>query len=149
MTSMIDVVFLLLVFFVWTSSFDLPETNLPGSLAMAAKPEEPPDAVRPTDTTPSSPIRNPEVVVQILADNASKSSDKASAGSVSYRVGAIELPDISAVEAKLSRIAGLPISPTVIIDPEDSVSVADSIKIFDLARRLGFSRVLLAVEEPG
>ena len=33
MTPMIDVVFLLLVFFVWTSSFDLPEFDLPSSLA--------------------------------------------------------------------------------------------------------------------
>ena len=33
MTPMIDVVFLLLVFFVWTTSFELPEFDLPGSLA--------------------------------------------------------------------------------------------------------------------
>ena len=37
MTSMIDVVFLLLVFFVWTSSFDAPEQDMPGGLAVAAE----------------------------------------------------------------------------------------------------------------
>ena len=33
MTPMIDVVFLLLIFFVWTSSFELPEFDLPSALA--------------------------------------------------------------------------------------------------------------------
>ena len=33
MTPMIDVVFLLLVFFVWTASFQLVENRLPGAIA--------------------------------------------------------------------------------------------------------------------
>src|SRR6056297_257054 len=43
MTSMIDVVFLLLVFFIWTSSFDRPEADLRGHVAMrtdSASPNE-------------------------------------------------------------------------------------------------------------
>ena len=36
MTPMIDVVFLLLVFFVWTASFQIVERLLPGSLLPAA-----------------------------------------------------------------------------------------------------------------
>ncbi len=33
MTPMIDVVFLLLIFFIWTSSFELPEFDLPSAIA--------------------------------------------------------------------------------------------------------------------
>ena len=36
MTPMIDVVFLLLVFFIWTSSFQIAEQSLSGDLALPA-----------------------------------------------------------------------------------------------------------------
>lgn len=139
MTSMIDVVFLLLVFFVWTSSFDRPEVNLPGGVAMDFQPQDPASSQRPAETDPAPVSRNPELIVRI----------RQAEGGVSYRVGAVDLQGIASLESKLTRIAGLSISPLVIVDPDKSVSVADSIKVFDLARRLGFNRVLLAVEDFG
>lgn len=138
MTSMIDVVFLLLVFFVWTSSFDRPETNLPGRIAMATPPQDSGSSKRPGDAEAAAARRTPELIVRIFQTNVG----------IAYRVGAVELADLAAVEAKLTRISGLPISPLVIVDPEKAVSVADSIKVFDMARRLGFSQVLLAVDNP-
>lgn len=139
MTSMIDVVFLLLVFFVWTSSFDRPETNLPGRIAMVTPPQDSASSKRPRETDTAAHVRTPELIVQVLQTTEG----------VAYRVGAIDLPDITAVEAKLTRISGLAVSPLVIVDPEKAVSVADSIRVFDLARRLGFNQVLLAVDNPG
>lgn len=139
MTSMIDVVFLLLVFFVWTSSFDRPETNLPGRIAMATQPQDSESSKRPSDVDTASARRSPELIVRIFQTTEG----------VAYRVGAVDLPDITALEAKLTRISGLAVSPLVIVDPEKAVSVADSIKVFDMARRLGFSQVLLAVDNPG
>lgn len=148
MTSMIDVVFLLLVFFVWTSSFDLPETNLPGRIAMAAEPtEKSPDTQSETDT--DAPTRPPlesepsenrpsEIVVRLLA----------TPGGTVYQVGAIGLSNLDEVRAKLAAIAQLPISPIVIIDPEPTITVNETIATFDLARELAFAQVLLAVETP-
>ena len=60
MTPMIDVVFLLLVFFVWTSSFELPEFDLPGSLA-----EVPIGAAEASSDTP--PVEKfDEIVIRLL-----------------------------------------------------------------------------------
>lgn len=139
MTSMIDVVFLLLVFFVWTSSFDRPETNLPGRIAMDTPPKDSGGARRPDNAAAVEAPRTPELIVRIL-----RTTD-----GVTYRIGAVDLPDIAAVEAKLARISRLAVSPLVIVDPEKTVSVADSIRVFDIARRLGFTEVLLAVDNPG
>ena len=136
MTSMIDVVFLLLIFFVWTSSFDLPETNLPGSIAMAPEPVETEVAGGPTPQTALQETSPTEIIVRIIDDP----------GGQSYRVGAVELSNHSALQKKLSTIASLPVDMLVIIDPDPEISVADTIKVFDLARSLKFPKVLLAVE---
>ncbi|WP_404305061.1 ExbD/TolR family protein [Neorhodopirellula lusitana] len=144
MTSMIDVVFLLLVFFVWTSSFDLPETELPGQIAMASSPQaDSGSAVRSAagsslSQRPESP-RQSEIVVRIVEQT----------GQLSYRVGAVSLPTIAAVRDKLAVIARLPIETIVIVDPDDAVSVSGAVEVFDLARQLGFRRVVLAVEPAG
>lgn len=140
MTSMIDVVFLLLVFFVWTSSFDLPETSLPGRIAMAAEPKQDtpnaqPDAVT-KDRTEIAEVQPTEIIVRVLATSEG----------TTYRVGAIGLSSIDAVASKLAAIAELPVESLVIIDPDPSITVNETIAVFDLARRMRFSRVLLAVE---
>ena len=57
MTPMIDVVFLLLVFFVWTSSFELPEYDLPGAIAT------PPGGS--IDSSASTPETFDEIVIRI------------------------------------------------------------------------------------
>lgn len=136
MTSMIDVVFLLLIFFVWTSSFDLPETNLPGSIAMTPDPVESPTAANPDREPIADEIKPTEIVVRILHQPDGKS----------FQIGAVELVDLSSVRKKLSTIARLPINTLVVIDPDPAVSVADTIEIFDLARGMNFSKVLLAVD---
>ena len=59
MTPMIDVVFLLLVFFLWTSSFDLPEFDLPSSLA------EPPAGLSDVDDRQPPPEAFDELVITV------------------------------------------------------------------------------------
>lgn len=138
MTSMIDVVFLLLVFFVWTSSFDLPETNLPGRIAMTTPPAEISDAVKPSGNLPP-PLRYNEIIVRILAGDSTKNR---------YRVGAIELNSTAEVRERLVRVESVDADAIVIVDPDGEVRVADAIEIFDIARDVGFSRVMLAVDPP-
>ena len=59
MTPMIDVVFLLLVFFVWTSSFDLPEFDLPSSLA------QPPNGGMESEVTDSQVESFDEIIIKL------------------------------------------------------------------------------------
>ena len=64
MTPMIDVVFLLLVFFVWTSSFELPEFDLPSAIA-----ETPTGATERRDDQPPPTEAFDEIVIRLsLAD---------------------------------------------------------------------------------
>ena len=162
MTSMIDVVFLLLVFFVWTSSFDAPETQLPGRIAMSASATEDlateelateePSTLKPSSSAAAQPKRKPsEVVVRIVRQAGGGHGETAQAGrvgEVSYRVGAVSHATIEAVREKLTAIHRLPLESIVIIDPEDQVSVAQTISVFDLARQIGFAQVVLAVDRP-
>ncbi len=62
MTPMIDVVFLLLIFFVWTSRFDRPEEDLPARAALEALP-----GVKPQEPPPRAQTWVDEIVVRILA----------------------------------------------------------------------------------
>ncbi len=141
MTSMIDVVFLLLVFFVWTSSFDQPERELASQIAMPESAIEAVDAEgqssplksRPDDLAP----RREEVVVRIFASNSA----------IAYQLGAVKVADIDDLLPKLQRIAGLPTDTLLIVDPDDGVEFSDCVEIYDHALRLGFPRVLFAVDD--
>ncbi|MCM2371040.1 biopolymer transporter ExbD [Aporhodopirellula aestuarii] len=143
MTSMIDVVFLLLVFFVWTSSFDKPESDLASRIAMPAKAveqmESPNDGSKsaPTDTEITEERRE-ELVIQILSGDRGPT----------YQIGAIPITSLADVRSRLAAMAALRKDAIVIIDPDDAVAVADCIDVFDAARRRGFANVLFAVESP-
>jgi biopolymer transport protein ExbD len=139
MTSMIDVVFLLLVFFVWTSSFDQPEFDLASQIAMPAssiKALEADGAGAASAETPEPQIRREEIVVRIIARNEE----------LRYMIGAVEATTLAELKAKLKTIAGLQLDPIVIVDPDDKVPMADCIAVFDEALLAGLKRVLFAVE---
>ncbi|MFG0264580.1 MAG: ExbD/TolR family protein [Rhodopirellula sp. JB055] len=134
MTSMIDVVFLLLVFFVWTSSFDAPEQNLPGGLAVAAESTAASSELPPQEVTSESPIE--ELVLRI---------ERSGASSVRYRLGTTQLSSPESLRARLEAIAKLGISPPIIVDPDGEISMAITVATVDLVRLSGFDRVHLAV----
>jgi biopolymer transport protein ExbD len=62
MTAMIDVVFLLLVFFLWTSSFEKPEFDLRSSLAL-------PPSGNSASLSKEAPLPFDEIVVRIIGSN--------------------------------------------------------------------------------
>ncbi|MBB3205637.1 biopolymer transport protein ExbD [Rhodopirellula rubra] len=141
MTSMIDVVFLLLVFFVWTSSFDKPETELASRIAMPAKAAEAIDASGIESDSPRTESlltedRRDEVIIRIIANDRG----------LSYQIGAITITDLATAREKLAAMAAINKSAIVIIDPDDSVTAADCIDVFDAARQQGFANVLFAIE---
>ncbi|WP_255712438.1 biopolymer transporter ExbD [Rhodopirellula halodulae] len=136
MTSMIDVVFLLLVFFVWTSSFDAPEKDLPGNIAIATEASvstsESPDQVTQSIESPVS-----ELLLRIQTTSSSN---------IQYLLGTTSLATLSDLQNRLVAIAELDLAPTIIVDPDDSVSMAQTIEVLDLLRTNGFTDSFLAVE---
>ena len=129
MTPMIDVVFLLLVFFVWTSSFELPEFNLPSAIAEA--PEGGSDA-NTTAEPPTEPFD--EIVIKIASAN----------GITQLTLNGQVVSGASEIKTRLAEIISLGVQPPVIVDPSPQIQMADAIEIYDAARLAGADRVLFA-----
>ncbi|MDG2219997.1 MAG: biopolymer transporter ExbD [Rubripirellula sp.] len=130
MTPMIDVVFLLLVFFVWTSSFEIPEFDLPSSIA------QPPAGGTEISTDTPPPEAFDEIVVRL---------DRREAQLV-IEVGSQSFPDIDALGIYLTEVLSLGVQPPVIVDPADQISMAVAVQVYDAARDAGADRVLFAAE---
>ncbi len=130
MTPMIDVVFLLLVFFIWTSSFELPEFDLPSSIA------EPPAAGSQAHTAPAQSVEAyDEIVIRLFTEDAI----------VRMELNDQRIEDVEAMKSRLSEIIQLGIQPPVIIDPADEITMNTAVEIYDAARSSGADRVLFAV----
>ena len=128
MTPMIDVVFLLLIFFVWTSSFEVPEFDLPSALA-----EPPPGGAQKNTDAPTVEVFD-EIVVRIFNRDAVES----------IQLNGVGVEDIAALKSRLKAIIELGVQPPVIIDPADRVTMARAVAVYDVARAAGADRVLFA-----
>lgn len=129
MTPMIDVVFLLLVFFLWTSSFEEPEFLMPSAIA------DPPATAGSTDPQPSPPSEPfDEIIVRIHWNNAA----------ATIHLNDQLLPSIDALRQRLQAILDVGAVPPVIVDPDPEVPMGTAIQVYDTARHLGFDRVLFA-----
>ena len=114
MTPMIDVVFLLLIFFVWTASFQIAEMLLPADLAAATGSAEP-DSRQQTE---------PDLRVVIQLRQGQRGTHWLING---------ELYDtLEQVDGKLRQLAEIGFSMPVFLDPEDDVSLGDVIDVYDL-----------------
>ncbi|KLU06876.1 putative signal peptide and transmembrane protein [Rhodopirellula islandica] len=134
MTSMIDVVFLLLVFFVWTSSFDAPEQDMPGGLAVAADSSAASSELSPQEVTSEASVE--ELILKI---------ERSGESSVRYLLGTTRLSSPESLRSRLEAIAELGLSPPIIVDPEGEISMAVTVATVDLVRLSGFAQVHLAV----
>jgi biopolymer transport protein ExbD len=130
MTPMIDIVFLLMIFFIWTSSFDEPELKLVAEVATTAKagvaPQERP---KPEDFD--------EVVIKLsLID-----------GNIQWKLNEQGLNSIEDLRQRLTMIAESGAQPPVIVDPADDVPVRYAVEAFDLAKSERFDRVMMAIRK--
>ena len=131
MTPMIDVVFLLLVFFVWTSSFEVPEFNLPSSIA------ETPQGGSEANTSAEPPQEVfDELVIKVGSENGI---------SRIYLNGKL-VSDTETLQSKLTEILSLGVQPPVIVDPDPQIQMSDAVEVYDVARLAGADRVLFAAE---
>ena len=130
MTPMIDVVFLLLVFFVWTASFQIVERLLPskieevGGTAMA-------------EVTPPELMDLERVVVRI----------EVAGGQTRWSINKQPVTSLDAVRNRLGAVASIRTDLPVTIDPDPEVTVGETIDVYDVARSLGFSKIQFTAPE--
>ena len=129
MTPMIDVVFLLLIFFVWTSTFEVPEYDLPGSIA-----EPPLGGSIENVTSEETPEVFDEIVVRMLLQDAA----------TIIQLNGQQVSSIQELKSKVSQIVSLGVQPPVIVDPDGRVTMDRAIEVYDAVRTAGADRVLFA-----
>lgn len=128
LTPMIDVVFLLLVFFLWTSSFEEPEYDLPGAIASSTA------AAATRGDQPPAEVFD-EIVIRVIGPGLQPGR---------LQLNGQEIDSIESLVDRLRQIAALGAQPAVIVDPDSETAVGRAIAAYDAARAAGFDRVLLA-----
>ena len=129
MTPMIDVVFLLLVFFVWTASFQVVEFVLPSEMSAQMGT----DASDPVDTPPPDDFE--DVIVLVGFDN----------GQPNWRLNSQPVDSLTALGEQLRAIADIGAETTVILDPDPVVPLGEVIATYDTAKQSGFESISFAV----
>lgn len=134
MTPMIDCVFLLLVYFLWSSSFIPQEYLLPGELSAA-----PATAPGGSNDEPPPPEADFEDVVVRL---------HRSAAGVTWQLNDQDVPTLANLQTLLARISGIKQDAPVVLHPDEEVPLGDVIDVYDIARQVGFEKVQFATNVP-
>ena len=124
MTPMIDVVFLLLVFFVWTASFQIVEMRLPSQLSPLAGSGQTADMELQEEDFES-------IIVRIQQD----------VNVVSWTVNDQPAASLNDVRVRLQRVAEIRLDVPVLIDPAELVALGNVLDVFDSARAAGFVNI--------
>ncbi len=127
MTPMIDVVFLLLVFFLCTSSFQTPEEDLTANLLVET------EAAGVGSPLESLPDLDELVLVGHLMG-----------GSARWSINGGEELDARALAERLAAFAEIDRGLPVTIDAGPAVLLGEVVEAYDMARRAGFAEVRLA-----
>jgi biopolymer transport protein ExbD len=134
LTPMIDCVFLLMIYFIWSSSFAIAEMSLPSKLSAqaggsgAASINEPP---------PEADF--PSVVVRVLWTGS---------GPI-WTVNEKPVRSLAELRQTLAALARLKRDAPVIIDPASDVPLGDVIDVFDLSRVVGLQKIQFAASIDG
>jgi biopolymer transport protein ExbD len=129
MTPMIDVVFLLLVFFVWTASFVIVEHILPSQLsAQIGK-----DPVEQVDPPPKQDFD--KIVIKIGWDGSNPT----------WAVNDHPVASLAEIRERLNVIAEIQVEAPVILHPQPIVPLGFVIEAYDVAKLAGFAKIAFAV----
>jgi biopolymer transport protein ExbD len=126
---MIDVVFQLLIFFLWTSSFRAVEHVLPSAVA------EQTGSLPSSMTLPPPEADFADVVLRI----------RWLAGAPSWQVNDREWPNIDALRQHLVEIRAVHAGAAVIVHPDPDTPLQHVIDAYDATRLAGFHQVRFAV----
>lgn len=128
MTPMIDVVFLLLIFFVCTASFQVVEESLPTPL--------PRGTTASADDPPADPeLAELEEVVVLV---------RGTADAVAWQVGGTPCAGRAELRQTLKALAEIDPELPVILDVEPEVALGAVIDVYDLCRMVGFRQIQFA-----
>ncbi|MGD9644851.1 MAG: ExbD/TolR family protein [Pirellulales bacterium] len=134
MTPMIDVVFLLLVFFVCTTDFQALESLLPTPLKAAGATGE---AVDPPDEPPELAELEPIIIKLTLAE-----------GQPRWEVNARVCRNPDELRETLQRLAEIERRLPVVLDIDGAVPLGVAIDLYDRCRLAGFERLRFAAPAP-
>ena len=129
MTPMIDVVFLLLVFFVWTASFQIVEQILPSEMSSQLGS----DPVDLTDPPPEADFD--DLVIKIGWDGTNPT----------WALNGNTIGSLDELRDRLVAVADIEIAAPVILDPSGVVPLGNVIEVYDISKLAGFSKVSFAV----
>ncbi len=131
MTPMIDVVFLLLVFFVWTASFRIVEQTLPSQLT-AVRGRQPED---PVQLLPEQDF--PEMVILISWTGQSPA----------WQINGVKVNSLEELSDRLRQVANIKPDAPVTVDPQPDVPLGAVIDVYDVCRLAGFQKVGLVATD--
>ncbi len=135
MTPMIDVIFLLLIFFVCTASFQVAEEVLPARLAL-------PGSVAEAPPPPDLELEElDEVIVHVAWQQNRPVWQLRLPGSRSPQRTCNSLAQLRGL---LQAVAGIRADLPVILDVEPLVPVEHLIDVYDLCRQVGLQRIQFA-----
>lgn len=129
MTPMIDVVFLLLVFFVWTASFVIVEHILPSQLSAQTGQ----DPIEQVDPPPEHDFDN--IVIKIGWDGAAPT----------WAINDQPVASLNEIRERLIVIAAIQTEAPVILHPQPVVPLGFVIEAYDVAKLVGFPKIAFAV----
>jgi len=128
MTSMIDVIFLLLIFFVFTADFDRIERLLPANLSL-------PGRTKKTENSAEKPES------EILTIKVHGTMD---APSWEFDTGPVSEAELTAGIAQFARQTAL---GTAVIVPDGTVPLERVLDVYDRCRRAGLTQIQFAAKK--
>ncbi len=129
MTPMIDMVFLLIVYFVWTSGDLQQESLLPSRIS-----EQTGASAATTDATPPPEADFDPVIVRVAWQG----------NAPTWRVNGQSLAAFDELRDVFAKLARIKRDAPVILHPDDNVPLGSIIDVYDLARVIGFDKIQFA-----
>ncbi len=129
LTPMIDCVFLLMIYFIFSSNFNIPELSLPGQLSAASG-----SGVATSDTPPPPEADFEDVVVRILWQGSAPT----------WTVNDSPVSSLAVLEKSLRGVARIKRNAPVILHPDPDVPLGNVIEVYDISRLVGFEKVQFA-----
>lgn len=132
MTPLIDVIFLLLIFFVCTAGFDVPEELLPADLSL-------PGASNEIVNVQKEGIDFPPVHIRISVEQ----------GLTVWRVEGRQSDSPAGLLEILRSLSVTKNDIPVIIDSEGDVPIENVLDAYDASRAVGLQKIQFAAKKPG
>ena len=133
MTPMIDVVFLLLVFFVWTASFQIVEHILPSNMSTQV------GSAATEDVQPPPEKDFDDIILKVGWNGVAPT----------FKINNQPVASLDAVEAQLKIISDIEKTAKLILHPDPVVPLGHVIQAYDVANLAGFGTVSFAVNQKG